>query len=187
MKTASLLLVVVTCTVIAGCKKKGNDNDIKNIGTYYFKYNLSGYNYLYNSQVIQPNNNGYNMLGGYVADTALKNYGGVSFSFGNDSASSSSIISLAGKTFNFNPNVYPQMYIDIITPVSHDENTTTNDTTYSATVDSVTYLGYNSTLGFDLYAIKGVFKVKLSDINSSNTIGDATNGSFNIQCTVNHF
>lgn len=179
---------------MAGCKKKdvikNTDTGTGNTG-YYFQYTLDGSSALFNGQQLQLGATAYNTLVGLVpGNSSNPDAGGITVNFGNDTATAANVLALAGKKFNFNQNVYPQLSVEILTGSYNYTNLPTNDTTYLATISGVSFLQYDTSAGFDIYVVKGTFSAKLWNVSGSgavtDTIGDATDGSFNIQCTVNH-
>lgn len=168
---------------MTGCKKNNNVN------SYSFQYTLNGNQYVYNSQELKTGNNGYNSLGGLIVQNSDTSFAaGINVNFGNDSATGTNILALAGKTFSFNPNSYPKVSIDIVSASYNYENLFTNNSTYYAAISSVNFLRYDTSAGYDIYVVKGTFTAKIWDVSGGgDTIGDATNGSFDIQCSANHF
>jgi hypothetical protein len=138
--------------------------------------------------LVQYGNNGYYSFGGYVpGDGNLSQSAGLIITF-NDTASAARINALAHDTMFFDGSYpSPEIHHSLNNFTTQYVSSTTADHHYYVFISDVTFLYTDTIVGYDIYAVRGTYKAKMQDLNTSNYAGDATNGQFYFQSSVQHF
>ena len=185
MKNIFFVSLLSAVFVMDSCNKDNSSNNNNN-SPYYFKCNQNGNYYNYTAALLQYGNNGNYDFGGYEVNYNFNESGGVVITF-NDSATAARVTGLLHDSLFFDgsyPSPQVSHSINNMNTVYH--STSTSDHSYYVYINAVNFLYRDTLSNYDIYGLGGTFKTKMQDQNGS-PAGDATNGQFYFQASVNHF